>query len=135
MNKLIALALASAAVLCCAVTSVTGQGVAGIDRARLLDGAIDVHVHRAARLGAMIEFVGGSLTTPDAETRMNRYSEAIRQIGPEFCVVSSDLGQPGNALPPDGFGDFLVSLRRRGFTAEEVDRMAKQNPARLLGLP
>jgi hypothetical protein len=92
-------------------------------------------MQEAARLGAYVEFVGGSLTAVDAETRMNRYAEAIRQIGPEFCILSSDLGQQGNALPPDGFGDFLVSLRRRGFTPQEVDRMAKQNPARLLGLP
>lgn len=92
-------------------------------------------MQEATRLGALIEFVGGSLTGADAEARVNRYSEAIRQLGPEFCVLSSDLGQPGNALPPDGFGDFLVSLRRRGFTSEEVDRMAKQNPATLLGLP
>ena len=89
----------------------------------------------AAQLGAYIEFVGGSLTATDAEARMNRYADAIRQIGPEFCILSSDLGQQGNALPPDGLGDFLVSLRRRGFTSQEVDRMAKQNPARLLGLP
>jgi hypothetical protein len=92
-------------------------------------------MQEAAHLGALIEFVGGSLTSADAEARINRYADAIRQIGPEFCVVSSDLGQPGNALPPDGFGEFLVSLRRRGFTPQEVDRMAKQNPARLLGLP
>ena len=92
-------------------------------------------MQEAASLGAFIEFVGGSLTAADAETRMNRYAEAIRQIGPEFCVLSSDLGQQGNALPPDGFGEFLVSLRRRGFTPQDVDRMAKQNPARLLGLP
>ena len=92
-------------------------------------------MQEAAHLGAYIEFVGGSLTAPDAETRMNRYADAIRQIGPEFCILSSDLGQQGNALPPDGFGEFLVSLRRRGLTSQEVDRMAKQNPARLLGLP
>jgi Family of unknown function (DUF6282) len=92
-------------------------------------------MQEAAGLGAFIEFVGGSLTAADAEARMNRYTEAIRQIGPEFCILSSDLGQQGNALPPDGFGEFLVSLRRRGFTAQDVDRMAKQNPARLLGLP
>jgi len=92
-------------------------------------------MQEAASLGAYIEFVGGSLTAPDAEARMNRYADAIRQIGPEFCIVSSDLGQQGNALPPDGFGEFLVSLRRRGFTSQDVDRMAKQNPVRLLGLP
>jgi Family of unknown function (DUF6282) len=92
-------------------------------------------MQEAAHLGAYIEFVGGSLTAADAETRMNRYADAIRQIGPEFCILSSDLGQQGNALPPDGLSEFLVSLRRRGFTSQEVDRMAKQNPARLLGLP
>jgi hypothetical protein len=92
-------------------------------------------MQEAAGLGAFIEFVGGSLTAADAEARMNRYADAIRQIGPEFCILSSDLGQQGNAFPPDGFGDFLVSLRRRGFTPQDVDRMAKQNPARLLGLP
>jgi hypothetical protein len=92
-------------------------------------------MQEAASLGAFIEFVGGSLTAADAEARLNRYADAIRQIGPEFCILSSDLGQQGNALPPDGFGDFLVSLRRRGFTPQDVDRMAKQNPARLLGLP
>jgi hypothetical protein len=92
-------------------------------------------MQEAASLGAFIEFVGGSLTAADAEARLNRYADAIRQIGPEFCILSSDLGQQGNALPPDGFGDFLVSLRRRGFTSQDVDRMAKQNPARLLGLP
>jgi hypothetical protein len=92
-------------------------------------------MHEAASLGAFLEFVGGSLVAADAEARVNRYADAIRQIGPEFCIVSSDLGQQGNALPPDGFGEFLVSLRRRGFTAQDLDRMAKQNPARLLGLP
>ena len=92
-------------------------------------------MQEAASLGAFVEFVGGSLTASDAETRMNRYAEAIRQLGPEVCILSSDLGQQGNALPPDGFGDFLVSLRRRGFTSQDIDRMAKQNPARLLGLP
>lgn len=92
-------------------------------------------MQEAANLGAFIEFVGGSLTAPDAEARINRYAEAIRQIGPEFCVLSSDLGQQGNALPADGFVEFLVSLRSRGFTPQDVDRMAKQNPARLLGLP
>jgi hypothetical protein len=92
-------------------------------------------MQEAASLGAFIEFVGGSLTAADAEMRINRYAEAIRQIGPESCVLSSDLGQQGNALPPEGFGEFLVSLRHRGFTPQDVDRMSKQNPAKLLGLP
>ena len=92
-------------------------------------------MQEAAKLGAFIEFVGGSLAAPDAGARIDRFADAIRKIGPEFCILSSDLGQMGNALPPDGFGAFLVALRAKGFTEQEVDRMSKQNPARLLGLP
>ena len=92
-------------------------------------------MQEAAKLGAFIEFVGGSLAAPDAGARLDRFADAIRKIGPEFCILSSDLGQMGNALPPDGFGAFLVALRAKGFTEQEVGRMSKQNPARLLGLP
>jgi len=92
-------------------------------------------MQEAAKRGALIEFVGGSLTAADAGARLDRFAAAIRAIGPEFCVLSSDLGQAGNALPPDGFGAFLLALGRRGFTDAEIDRMSKQNPARLLGLP
>lgn len=91
-------------------------------------------MREAAKLGAFIEFVGGSLAAADARARIDRFAAAIRAVGPEFCIVASDLGQAGNALPPDGFGDFLAGLRVRGFTEEEVDRMSKQNPAQLLGL-
>jgi hypothetical protein len=92
-------------------------------------------MQEAATLGAFIEFVGGSLAGADAEARMNSFAGAIRSIGPAFCILSSDLGQQGNAFPPDGFGTFLVALRGKGLTEQEVDRMSKQNPARLLGLP
>jgi len=91
-------------------------------------------MQEAAKLGAYIEFVGGSLNGADAAARMDRFAEAIRKVGPESCILSSDLGQRGNALPPDGFGAFLAAMRARGFTDQEIARMSKQNPARLLGL-
>jgi hypothetical protein len=91
-------------------------------------------MQEAAKLGAFIEFVAGSLTTPDAAARLDRYAAAIRAIGPEFCILSSDLGQKANALPPDGFADFLSAMLARGLSEQDVDRMSKQNPARLLGL-
>ena len=91
-------------------------------------------MQEAAKLGAFIEFVGSTPVGPDAAARYDRFADAIRKVGPEFCILSSDLGQMGNPLPADGFGAFLVALRARGFTEQEIDRMAKQNPARLLGL-
>jgi hypothetical protein len=89
----------------------------------------------AARQGAFIEFVGQSMTAADARTRVDAIADAIRTVGPQYCIVSSDLGQKGNALPPDGFAAFILALRARGFSDQDLDRMSKQNPAKLLGLP
>jgi hypothetical protein len=91
-------------------------------------------MQEAAKLGAYIEFVGSSPVAPDAGERYDRFADAIRTIGPEHCILSSDLGQMGNPLPVDGFGTFLIAMRSRGFTEQEIDRMARQNPARLLGI-
>ena len=89
----------------------------------------------AASLGAFIEFVGSTPVSPDAGERYDRFAAAIKQIGPEHCILSSDLGQATNPKPADGYGAFLVAMQARGFSAQDIDRMSRQNPARLLGLP
>lgn len=92
-------------------------------------------MRRAAELGAFLEFVGGSMVEPGADARVTRFADAIRAIGPAHCILSSDLGQAGNPLAPDGFGAFLVALGAKGFSAAEIALMSATNPARLLGLP
>jgi len=91
-------------------------------------------MREAASLGAFIEFVGGSLAGADAPARMRRFADAIGAIGPESVILSSDLGQQGNPLPPDGLAAFLLDLRAKGFTDREIATMSQRNPARLLGL-
>jgi hypothetical protein len=91
-------------------------------------------MQEAAKLGAFLEFVGGSVTAAGAAQRLDRFADAIRRIGPASCILATDLGQQGNPLPPDGFGAFLLALRDRGFSDSDLALMAKQNPARLLGL-
>ena len=92
-------------------------------------------MQEAAKLGAFIEFAGSSMANADAPARIDRFADAIRKVGPQFCILSTDLGQKGNPLPPDGFGEFLAAMRAKGFAEQEINRMSKQNPARLLGLP
>ena len=92
-------------------------------------------MQEAAKEGAFIEFAGGSLAIANAAAKMDSYADAIRKVGPEFCIVSTDLGQKGNALPADGLVAIVAALRSRGLSQQELDRMTKQNPARLLGLP
>jgi len=92
------------------------------------------HMQESAKEGAFIEFVGGSLTAGDANPRLDRYADAIRKVGPQFCILSSDLGQKSNALPVDGYAAFLQAMRARGFSEHDVNVMSKDNPATLLGL-
>jgi len=91
-------------------------------------------MQEAAKLGALVEFVGGNIGDPDGKARMDRFADAIKKIGPEFCILSSDLGQKGNPLPTDGFAAFLGAMKTRGLTDQDIDRMARRNPAQLLGL-
>jgi hypothetical protein len=96
---------------------------------------MDVAGMRAAvKEGAFIEFVGGSLTESGAAARLDRYVAAMREIGPESCIASSDLGQKNNPVPTVGFAQFVRELRKRGLTPRDTDRMTKENPATLLGL-
>jgi hypothetical protein len=92
-------------------------------------------MQEAAGLGAFVEFCAGSALGADSAAKLNRFVDAIKKLGPASTILSSDLGQKGNPLPPDGFGAFLVSLRDKGFTESELVRMTRENPARLLGLP
>jgi len=92
-------------------------------------------MQEAARLGAFIEFAGSTMANASAATRVDRFADAIRKVGAEFCILSSDLGQEGNPVPPDGFAQFLSAMLAKGFSQQQIDQMAKANPARLLGLP
>lgn len=92
-------------------------------------------MREAAGLGAYIEFVYNAVIGPTKAFEMPEYARAIRAVGPEHCILSSDLGQAGNPLHPDGLEAFFAALRGQGFTVSEIERMAKTNPARLLGLP
>jgi len=58
----------------------------------------------------------------------------IRKVGPEFSVLSSDLGQPFNPPVEDGLPLFADRLLEAGFTDDEVQTMAVAN-SRLVAAP
>ena len=88
----------------------------------------------AAAAGAFIEFVYGELVGPDATHKIGEFANAIRAVGPASCILSTDLGQPGRPLHPDGLAAFFAALRKGGFSQADVDLMSKTNPAKALGL-
>jgi microsomal dipeptidase-like Zn-dependent dipeptidase len=59
---------------------------------------------------------------------------AVKELGADSIVLSTDLGQQGMMMPPDGVENAIAALRRAGISQDDVDKMMKRNPAKLLGL-
>jgi hypothetical protein len=91
-------------------------------------------MQEAAKLGAYIEFVYNALIGPNKEFEIADYVKAIRAIGPEHCILSSDLGQAVNPLHPDGLVAFFAALRSGGIPVVDIHRMSVVNPAQVLGM-
>ena len=89
----------------------------------------------AAKLGAYIEFVYNGLIGASKQFDFADYAKAIRALGVEHCILSSDMGQPANPLHPDALQLFFDGLKKQGLSQADIDRMSKTNPARLLSLP
>jgi len=97
-------------------------------------------MQEAAKAGAFIELVYVPTLTKESINRKAKFSVAdvanvIHKVGPEFVILSTDLGQVGFPPPPEGLGAYIAELRAQGFTQRELNRMTKENPARLLWLP
>ncbi len=88
----------------------------------------------AAAMGAYLEFVTNAVIGNSAIYKPAEYAAMIRAAGPQFVILSSDLGQAGNPLHCDGLEQMFALLRKNGFSVAEIERMAKTNPAKLLGL-
>jgi hypothetical protein len=88
----------------------------------------------AADEGALVEFVYNGLIGPNKSATMREYAAAIRQVGPQFCILASDLGQVGNPLHPDGLAAFFTGLEQEGISPSDIALMSKTNPAKALGL-
>src|SRR3984957_9151224 len=94
----------------------------------------DAQMLEAAKMGAYIEFVYNGLLGSYKEFTFKDYARAIRYVGVDHCILASDMGQPANPLHPDGLVALFDGPKKEGITQAEINRMAKENPARLLGL-
>ena len=90
---------------------------------------------RLTRMGACAEFTFVFHLPTELSYDPEITAGQIRAIGPENCIISTDLGLFGhNPSPAEGFRMFIATLAHQGMTEEEIALMAKTNPARLLGL-
>ncbi len=101
-------------------------------------------MQRAAQSEAFLEqaFVNdliGENTADDAhknwqQVSISKMAAAIKLIGAEHFVLSTDLGRKPDRLPAEGYKLFVEKLMGEGISGCEIDLMMKENPARLLGI-
>lgn len=99
---------------------------------------------QVAAMGAMIEICYLQfMTGPDAQYKWMTHwekvdaktvAEAVKEIGAEHLVLSTDLGQQGLMTPPDGIENEVAAVMAAGVSQSDIDKMMKKNPAKLLGL-
>lgn len=60
-------------------------------------------------------------------------TEQIRAVGPDHCIISTDLGQKKNCYPDEGLLEFATRLHAAGVSEADLRKLLVTNPRRLLG--
>ncbi|MFC1990678.1 DUF6282 family protein [Chloroflexota bacterium] len=60
--------------------------------------------------------------------------EAVRVVGAEHCILSTDFGQDYNAMPAEGMRMLIATMLQCGLSEREIELTVKVNPAKLLDL-
>lgn len=87
-----------------------------------------------ARPGLWFERCYVCTLLPQAPVALAAIAAAIRAVGPQYTILSTDLGQADNPPPVAGMTAYLADLRELGFSWSALRRMAGENPAAALGL-
>lgn len=89
---------------------------------------------KAAEMGAFLEFIYYCVGIPGTDLKMTDYTDVIREVGPDSCILSSCGGQSWMPIHTYAWRELLKGMRENGISEGAIDIMAKKNPAILLGL-
>ncbi len=88
-----------------------------------------------AAKGAMLERCLRSATTSTNQgVTVRQIAEEIRAVGAASTVMSTDYGQKDAGPAAEGMLEFIEAMLECGISPEDVEMMAKVNPAKLLGI-
>jgi hypothetical protein len=91
-------------------------------------------IQHLADLGVFIEHCYRCCMPLLGSYRPEKYVEAIRLIGANRTILSTDFGQITDVSPAEGMRQFIATMLQMGISEEDVTLMVKNNPAKLLDL-
>ncbi len=86
-------------------------------------------------MGCFLEKTYLPLTPSWGGMHIKDLARNLQLVGPEHCVLSTDLGQTDNPMPGDGFQKFLEGLSAENFSLRDLSLMSQENPSHLLNIP
>lgn len=89
-------------------------------------------IHEMVALGAYVEFTLFSTIPPGNKTTVEEIATAVRTLGAEHCVMTSDFGQWMHPPPAEGMRMAIAALLQAGLSPDEVSSLVKDNPLRLV---
>jgi hypothetical protein len=122
------------------IKAAKARGIAHVVATHGMTGPTNLTVPQAqefAREGGYIEFVYGATLEKGSKYTLQDYANWMRAVGPEHCILSTDLGGKRaypRPLPTAGMLEFMQKLHALGLSVADIDTMAKTNPAKVLGL-
>ena len=72
--------------------------------------------------------------TGEVSGSLRKAAEQIQELGADHCIIATDFGGYTLPDPVEGLREFIASLLDLGIPADEVRKLAKSNPEKLLGL-
>jgi hypothetical protein len=90
----------------------------------------------AAGMGAFLEYcyVGTLPFSGASQKPMSTYAQNMKAVGAAHVIMSTDLGNAVNPVHTAGMRSYIQALLKEGITQDDIDLMARKNPAYLLGL-
>jgi len=61
-------------------------------------------------------------------------ADAVQEIGADKCIMSTDFGRYALSTPVEGLRQFIACMLDLGLSPDDVQKMVKTNPTKLLGL-
>lgn len=96
--------------------------------------ATDAQMLEVAELGYIIEHCFLSTFPMWQKLSPQKIAEAIRLLGAERCIMTTDCQMDFNPPPPEMLRMFIATMIHLGIGRDDIRRMVRQNPARLTGL-
>ena len=72
--------------------------------------------------------------TGEVRGSIRKAAEQIQQVGADRCIIATDFGVYTLPDPVEGLREFIASLLDLGIPADDIRKLVKSNPEKLLGL-